>query len=328
MGRYTHEVRQESEGVIDISYTFLFNAHSTQRDFRQLERLFADCDVYVPELANAPKEFREAILKLNSGEIRFDDFVNGYTRLKANNPGHGALLHRYKIMAGSQKPIFFAEKVGTSEEREMSQLKMRYLKDAKKAFREGNIEQSIESLEDFVLELAKSIMEREAYIKHMLDEPLKDFIKDRPYLGDNVKVLVQYGTAHTSLYREQVGKKRTIFNWVPAIYDPVDVLVRSLVQNPDYNLSREELLNAILFMNFKSESYMYMPEIDEIDTDLLNMVIAEIYRSLPKEKLREYIDIVKSGQSISMKEFFNITFPQTKEECKRVLKKYGLKENI
>ncbi len=316
---------EQKEKEPKLEYVFLLSSHLTAEDFRQMETLFSECDVYVPELANWRPEFIEAIRKLSEGEIPLDEFIATRTNLNKNT-WDTANRERYSILAGSHKPIFLAEAPWSEESpgiRNMPAFQSGV--ESSRLLREGLVEEAIQKRKESIYQFAASFRRREEHISRMLKEPLKEFIETIPNLRDKekVKVLVQIGTGHTGPYHElkkEGAEAQRIFNVDPVLYSLQDVAVRKLLFNPEAQVTDMDAKLSMVNSRITGELHRRFEQYDiGKDTELITSASVRITRSLTPEQIERYFKDLKNKLSIeeALSNLGNI-LPTTPEDLEKI----------
>lgn len=302
-----------------INYHFLYSAHRTAEDFKNLEEAFKKADIYVPEMAEWTNDGLEKYRAVSEGLL----YPKGLTDFGSSNEKELEVLYK------SRKPIIFVDTFVARDKELIDEENqtMRLLGPISNDFKNGDFGRSLIMIRSLLKDLATTIVRREAIIKENLRIKIDEFVKNNPEynMRPKVEVLVSLGAAHTSVFMkmrragEQVERK---FSKPLLIYGSFNEALRR-------NIFGKEVSDELL-AKAEVESFLLFPVLKELtqDTLRLNSILKKITNKLTFEDIRDISEKAgKNGGEIDIVqelEARGIKVPKTEEEMDKML---GLDKN-
>lgn len=263
------------------------------------------------------------LTELANGEILLHDFIEQKTTKVKTNP-HDARRERFRVIAGSKKPLFIADVPESAHKDGMARVSLATLQKSRGALRNKQVPEALALYRQAVREMADVMRQRNAYIAESLKVRLPEFIKTHPTLKDRaeIKVLVHMGAAHTQPFHEirRAGhEERMVFNYMPYIFLSSEANLRKLIHHPEVELSDEEVKRAIISTFIESRlSHAFCNTGITMDSDLIAIAAARMTTALSLEQVDQFFQGIQSGKSLKMLLDQLTNFPQDLETVRKI----------
>lgn len=202
-------------GGHNISFKVFHNKHRSAEETKNIEELFQDADIFIPELFGWTKDYLNDLRKLSSGEVTPEDILR---KMGEKNPLYRSREESFfNLIYNTQKPITIIDVPEGHpldvREREIVFPKIQFGK---------SFSQSLDSVRQYIIEFADLQKEREAYMFGQLEPRIQELININPQLGSKheINVLLSIGGAHTQLSNKLKNKyqKTKEFEAVPRLF--------------------------------------------------------------------------------------------------------------
>lgn len=313
IGEKPAEIKTEAkEKEPKISYHFFYSTHRTAEDFKKLEAAFKETDIYAPELLGWGMPDALIFQAISDGAIKPED-------LKISPDS--ALFQIAKIIHNSKKPILLvdvpAKDIEYSKKKDQTELLNNQAKDL---FGRGDFQGAMRKMNDYVIDIAALILEREQKIKENLKNKLKSLAEKSSELAKKeLKVLISLGAFHTGIYQDLAQENLAVsreFSRSPFVYTALDEAIRRVLHNKEVE---DELLAQGLI-----EGRVYR-ELRPLTKDSAKL-LAIVRKITGQITLREIEQISKNfAQKLELdidKELdkLGVYLPQSEEEIDEILR--------
>ncbi|MDA2921898.1 hypothetical protein MYX07_01385 [Patescibacteria group bacterium AH-259-L07] len=218
---------EQKEKEPEILYHFFYSAHGTAQDFKNLEKEFERADIYVLEEYEWTPERKSMLDKLSQGEITLEKVAQEYDIEKSSS-----WYREFEIIHNSHKPIVIVDIPERDREfidKEEETIEM-HVK-AVVLFIGGKLQGALQKLRSCVINEAELCLAREKRIRENLKKQIRMFLKENSEYADKkeVRVLVNLGGVHTSLYHKLKKKKVSVsreFSHLPMVFNSANEAIR------------------------------------------------------------------------------------------------------
>ncbi len=315
--------KEKKEAEPKITVDFFFSGHNTAEDVSRLPEALKNADVYVPELAGWTKKTEQAINQVSQGKGRLETQPGSIQEIEDSS------LYNTKI------PVVFIDIPKGHSLIKKIQDSVTKSKDAAIDFSYGNFDEAMEIEKKATTDMALAMKEREEFIADKLKKELKTLTKKFPQLKNkaDIRVLVQLGTAHTTVYRKlkpELESSKITLGQSPSVFGTSGEILRRLIKNPQDTINDdlyakgmlENLISDFFILNITS------------NTNKINWVSRKLVANLSTDQIRSFSkymgglstvtnmiqsEEVRTRKLIRELEKMGVKLPTTEEEIDKLL---------
>jgi len=308
---------KESREKQKIHYRFYFAQHANEEDFKKMRSEIPLADVIVFENVGYTPQYLTHLQRVADGKESPQKMSELYGQ------DDESTLIVPELMYGSKKKIFFADLPDTHPLVTKGDTFFDNLCAEQEMYVNGQFEKAMVARRLSLEEFAKTNQEREKYISERLEKELPRMIKSDYKLKfkPNIRVLVQMGNAHTSVFRDikKAHPASRVSGRPIHIFSLQDTALRQLMWNKP--LEDELVAQSLVENEIQSRCLPFADDQSQKAAHVARMISSQ----LSLNQIREISESIKDNNPAQIIEEkfikFGLKLPQNLDEVNALIEK-------